>query len=200
MVGVAPWVLDSHVLEDPMVGYKDVVCPGPYYPPLPYHFPCPLVPTPRPSSRKEVYRKILQTCCRHRRRDLLVPSLATLLPKFHVQILHNNQLRTPWFLRHQCLHVSDIFPVAWRQVTPKNVPASLPRRQLARDDVRAKLTYQLDCEDGGVPIEDRDAALVSDRCRRRDNPIPSRSSRAHFLRKFGLLEDPYIYICLNITK
>ena len=142
MVRVVPWVLYGHVLEDLMVGPHNVVRPGPHYPLLPPCYPLPPIPTPRPSSWEEISRQILQACRRHRRRDLLVLYPATLLPKVHVQVPRNNQLRHPRFLSHRRLHISDSRPVARHNVAYHDVPAPIPFRQLARDDVRAKVcTY-----------------------------------------------------------
>ena len=139
-------------MEDPVVVSQYVVRPGPHYPPLTHRCPRPLIPAPCPPSREEVYHKILQACFRHRCRDILVLSLATRLLKVHVQVTRNNQLRPSRPLRHCLLHVSNRRPVSWRQVTSDNVPAPLPRPQLARDEVCAKLVYSLDCEGGVVPI------------------------------------------------
>ena len=174
MIGVVPWVLDGHVLEDTTIGPQNVVRPVPHYPPLPPRFPRSLIPTTRPLSWEEISLQILQACLCHRRRDTLVLSSATLLPKVHIQVPRNNQLRPPRFLCYLHLHVSDGFSVARRQVTSRNVPAPLPRHQLAHNDVRTELVYRLDCEDGGFPIEDCNTTLVSARCRRRGDPISCR--------------------------
>ena len=84
MVRFVPQVLDGHVLEDPAFGSQDVVCPGPYYPPLSHHLPYPPILAPRLPSQKEVPHKIFQACCLHRRRGLLIPSPTTRILEVHV--------------------------------------------------------------------------------------------------------------------
>ena len=152
MVRVVPWVLDRHVLEDMAVGSQDIVRPGPNYPPLTNYYPRPPIPSPRLPSQEKVSRKILQACRRHRRRDILFPSLPTHLLKVHVQVIHNNQINPYWPLGYCRLHVSNCRPVYWHQVASDNVPAPLPHRQLAHNDVCIKMTYHLDYEGGGVLI------------------------------------------------
>ena len=171
IVEVVPWVPDGHVLEDPTVRTNNVTCLGPYYPPLPLRCPRPPIPTPSPSSWEEIYLQILQSCRCHHCHDLLVPPPATLLPKVQVQVPRNNQLRPPQFLCHLRLHASNSCPVSHCQVTYHDLPAPLPRSQLACNDVLAELAYRLDCEDGGVLIEDHDATLVSAWCWCHNKPI-----------------------------
>ena len=152
IVIVVHWVPDGHVLEDLTVGSQDVVRPGTHYPPLTHRCPRPPIPTSRPPLREEVSHNILKTCRCHHRRDLFIPSPSTRLLKVHIQATHNNQLCPSCLLRHSCLHVSNCRPVSWHQATPDGVPAPLSCHQLARDEVRAKLAYRIECEGGGVPI------------------------------------------------
>ena len=152
---------------------------------------------PRRSTQEEIIScHILQDFCCHLCRDLIVPSLATRLPKFHVQIPRNNKLRPPRRLCNFRLYVYDGCPVSRGQVTYHYVPEPLPRHHLSHNDVCAKLAYRLNCEDWGVPTEYRNAALVPALCRRRGDLIPCQKPQVRSLHKFNLLEEPR---CCNIT-
>ena len=144
-----------------------------------------------------MHQNILLPCRYYRRRDLFILSLSVRPLQITIWIPRENRLCSPRLLVHCRFHVPNCHPVSQRQVTSDDVPAPLPRSQLACGEVRAELEYRLDGKVGGVPVKQRNAAAVSARRRRRNDPVPGRYSGVDSFHQICLLKHPYFYIGLT---
>ena len=135
VIRVVYGVSDGHVTEYMTICNQDVVRPGPYLPPHPYHTSCPPIPGTGVLVRTEVSQHILQSCCCQGHHNFRVLLCSFRYRKVGVEIVGHQQFRPAGALSKSYDNALNVLGEVRGEVASNDVPLLLPHHQIETDNV-----------------------------------------------------------------